>query len=163
MAGDERRQRAGDILLPVCRRREKLQLGARIMPHQTAEGGGDTATAWGAVRQCLRPAMNCRESTSGMIGRLLRPTSIVRLAATTMTKLCDKMIKRSPATVVAHPGVARLVLNRIATIATIPITARTATSPIANNNRTKIASLWTDIALSPCTTSDTEFIREEPS
>src|SRR3954453_9468789 len=138
MAGAEQRQRAGDTLLPVCRRREKLQLGARIMPHQTAEGRGDAATASGAVRQCLRPAMNCRESTRGMIGRLLRPASIVRLAATTMKKLCDKMIKRSPATEVAHPGVARFVLNRIATIATIPNTARTAISPIANNKRTKI-------------------------
>ena len=38
-----------------------------------------------------------------MIGRLLRPASIVRLAAVMITTVCNKMINRSP-TAVSPPG-----------------------------------------------------------
>src|SRR4051794_28151696 len=55
MAGDERRQRAGDILLPVCRRREQLQLGARIMPHQTPRAGGMRARPRALAAHAFRP------------------------------------------------------------------------------------------------------------
>ena len=55
-----------------------------------------------------------------MIGRLLRPASIVRLAAVIITTVCNNMINRPPTAVVAHPGMARSVAKRVIVTAAMP-------------------------------------------
>src|SRR5260370_489728 len=98
-----------------------------------------------------------------MIGRLLRPASIIKLAATTMTMVCSRMIIKSPTTVVAHPGIARLEAKRTIAIARIPRSDAAAIMPEVSSTRTKIVSICTDIALSPWTINDTRLIRDRPS
>ena len=97
-----------------------------------------------------------------MIGRLLRPASIVRLAAVIITAVCNNIINRLPTAVVAHPGMARSVAKRVIVTAAMPAIDAAATKAATRSARTKITSLWTDMTLRPCTTSDTIFIVDRP-
>jgi hypothetical protein len=74
--------------------REEPQLRANVAIAQETGPSTVTTTFLRTNRQRSRLATNRFLSTTGTIGRLLRPDNIVRLAATTMTSVCSRMIRR---------------------------------------------------------------------
>src|SRR3984893_5992048 len=164
---DERSQHAREVSLPVCRSRKQLQLRTDVgMSHRAGWAKSQTiSSGWSRLRSrrtTSRRTIYGAQSRIGMIGRLLRPASIVRLAAVIITTVCNNMINRSPTAVVAHPGMARSVARRVIVTAAMPAIETEATKAATSSARTKITSLWTDMTLRPCTTSDTRFIVDRP-
>src|SRR5438105_12914679 len=83
---NERSQRVREVGLPVCRSREQLQFRANVATRHRADWRNSPAISSSRMRLRSRRTTSRRtmygaQSTIGRIGRLLRPASIVRLAA----------------------------------------------------------------------------------